>query len=54
MYLQELRPSGSLAPSWCWFNAILAEDVGNGGASDSVSKFTELTLDPFISPEPIL
>lgn len=54
MHPQELSPSGAFAPIRRGLKAIFAEDVGNGGSSNSVTKFAEFTFNPFITPQSIL
>lgn len=54
MQLEELRPGRSRRSEWGGIDAVLAKNVPDGGAGDTVADLPKLSLDPLIAPVAIL
>ena len=49
MHLQELSPSCTLTLIRRGFESVFTEDIGNGGAGNTMAKCIELAFDPLVS-----
>ena len=54
MHLQKLSPCGAFGSRWRGFKPVFLEDIGDGGAGDAMTEFAQLTLDPLVTPMPVL